>query len=127
MGLTDEPTARLFALDFQADLQRLAIDFTGRAWVFDEIESWLANPHGASLFLLTSEPGVGKSAIAAQVIQTRSDVAAYHFCIAGRNETIVPSTVLRSLAAQLGEKLRPTPFSGCPRRPCRPSGAHGAL
>jgi len=51
------------------------------------------------------DPGVGKSAIAARVVQTRADVAAYHFYITGRNETIVPSTVLRSLAAQLGENL----------------------
>ena len=105
MGLPDEPMPRLIALDFQADLQKLVTDFTGRVWVFDEIDRWLADRQGAPLFLLTGEPGVGKSAIAAQVVLTYPDVIAYHFCIAGRNETIVPSTVLRSLAAQLGEKL----------------------
>ena len=105
MELKAKPTSRLLALDFAADLLRLTTDFTGRVWVFDEIDRWLADRHGPALFLLTGEPGVGKSAIAARVVQTRSEVAAYHFCIAGRNETIVPSTVLRSMAAQLGDKL----------------------
>jgi hypothetical protein len=54
-------------------------------------------------FILMGEPEVGESAIAAQITQIRDDVAAYHFCIAGRSGTIEPNNVLLSLAAQLVE------------------------
>jgi len=44
-------------LDFSSLIAKLTLNFTGRAWVFDEIERWLANPSGAGLFLLTGEQG----------------------------------------------------------------------
>jgi WD40 repeat protein len=105
MDATGKSSTPLTILDFAKDLEKLTQDFTGREWVFDEIGDWLSDPDGAPIFLLTGEPGVGKSAIAAQLVKLRSDIAAYHFCIAGRNETIIPGTVLHSLAAQLGEYL----------------------
>lgn len=79
-------------------------DFTGREWVFQEMDMWLAKEDGERFFLLTGEPGIGKSAIAARLTQIRP-VAAHHFCIAGRNSTVIPGTMLRSLAAQLGDTL----------------------
>lgn len=90
-------------MDFHADIQRLTEDFTGREWFFSEIDEWLRSSE--SFFILTGEAGIGKSAIAAQLTKIRQDIAAHHFCIAGRNSTIVPSTVLRSIAAQLGAHL----------------------
>jgi AAA+ ATPase superfamily predicted ATPase len=56
-------------------------------------------------FILTGEPGVGKSAIAAHLIQNRKDIVAYHFCQLGVAETVHPSRVLRSLAAQLDQSF----------------------
>jgi WD40 repeat protein len=96
--------ADLVALDFSTDLENLAADFTGREWLLEEVDAWLKSP-AERFFILTGEPGIGKSAIVANWVRCRSDIAAYHLCIAGRNETIVPSTVLRSLAAQLGKNL----------------------
>ena len=68
--------------------------------MFDDIDRWLQESE-ERFFILTGEPGVGKSAIAARLTQIRDDVAAYHFCIAGRSGTIEPNNVLLSLAAQL--------------------------
>lgn len=106
MGESSKPKDRLVALDFTALLRRNNVqDFVGRGWILEEIERWTSSAEGAGMFLLTGQPGVGKSAIAAHVVLTNSHVVAYHFCVAGRVETIVPATVLRSLAAQLGARL----------------------
>lgn len=94
----------LIALDFTSDIERLTHDFVGRQWLLNEVDAWLKY-RGKSFLILTGEPGVGKSAFAAWLTQTRKDIAAYNFCIAGRNDTIVPNTVLRSLGAQLSNFL----------------------
>jgi len=88
------------AIAFDRDIERLTENFTGREWVFEEIDRWLQQDN-ERFFILTGEPGVGKSAIAARLTQFRQDIAAYHFCIAGRSGTIEPNNVLLSLAAQL--------------------------
>lgn len=97
-------STRLSAIYFTPELEKLTKDFTGRQWVFDDIDRWLRESD-ERFFILTGEPGVGKSAIAARLTQIRNDVAAYHFCRAGDVETVRPGRILRSLAAQLGEHL----------------------
>ena len=56
-------TTNLSAIDFTSDLEKLTKDFTGRQWVFDDIDRWLKESE-ERFFILTGEPGVGKSAIA---------------------------------------------------------------
>lgn len=102
--MIESANTRLSALDFGRDIERLTQDFTGREWVFREIDKWLESKD-ERFFILTGEPGVGKSAIAARLTQLREDIVAHHFCIAGRNATTTPGSVLRSLGAQLGEAL----------------------
>lgn len=93
-------TTNLSAIDFTSDLEKLTKDFTGRQWVFDDIDRWLKQSE-ERFFILTGEPGVGKSAIAAHLIQTPTDIFAHHFCQLGDEKTVHPSCVLRSLKAQL--------------------------
>ena len=97
-------TNRITAIDFNHEIQELTKEFIGREWLFDEISDWMQNDKGRFFFII-GEPGIGKSAFAAKLIQTYPEIIAFNFCISGRNSTITPSTVLRSLAAQLGEKL----------------------
>lgn len=92
------------AIPFADCIEQLTKNFTGRDWIFREIDDWLNNKN-ERFFIVTGEPGVGKSAITAQLTKIRKDVVAYHFCRAGNVETINPGRILRSLAAQLGEKL----------------------
>src|SRR6187431_2474582 len=44
-------------------------EFSGRGWVFEAVDDWLANPNSEPFFLLTGGPGTGKSAIAARIAQ----------------------------------------------------------
>ncbi len=98
--MTETVATQVKAIAFDRDIERLTEGFTGRDWVFEEIERWLQQDN-ERFFILTGEPGVGKSAITARLTQLRQDIAAYHFCIAGRSGTIEPNNVLLSLAAQL--------------------------
>jgi hypothetical protein len=102
--MTPGPAARLAAVDFSSYVSRLTQNFSGREWLFKEINQWLAEGE-EQFFVLIGPPGIGKSAVAAHLTQVRNDIVAYHFCMVGRGDTVTPSTVLRSIAAQLGEKL----------------------
>lgn len=50
--------------EFADLIARPRADFTGREWVFAAIDTWLADPKGPSFFIITGEPGIGKTAIA---------------------------------------------------------------
>lgn len=94
---------RLSEIDFSPEIARLTKDFVGRQWVFDDFDDWLKKAEGR-FFILTGEPGVGKSAIAAALIRrygTHQELAAFHFCMANRIGTVEPDNVLLSIAAQL--------------------------
>jgi hypothetical protein len=86
--------------DFSAYITEHTRDFTGRDWVFAEIDRWLADPDAPCYFIVTGEPGIGKTAIAARLTQIR-DLAAFHFCIARQADTIDPLLFARSLSQQL--------------------------
>lgn len=86
------------------DLQQLAEGFTRRSHILNNIDHWLQQKD-QRFFILTGEPGVGKSAIAAHLIHTRKDIVAYHFCQADNINTLKPGQILRSLSAQLMKTL----------------------
>jgi hypothetical protein len=39
----------------------------GREWVFAEIDRWLADPDAPRYFIITGEPGIGTTAVSAQL------------------------------------------------------------
>lgn len=99
-------------IDFSAYIADRTRNFTGREWVFRAIHDWLSDPHGSRYFLLTGEPGSGKTAIAAQLIQISQGestssklppgfLSAFHFCSAGRSNWTDPRNFARSIALQL--------------------------
>ncbi len=106
---------RRVELPLSPDIQNLTKDFTGREWVFTEIDRWLTDKV-APFFILKGEPGIGKSAIAARLVQfslgTKQPpkscsligpgfLACYHFCQARRADTIDPLNFARNISHQL--------------------------
>ena len=92
--------------------------FSGRGWVFDELDGWLAQEPGGRYFLITGEPGSGKTALAARLFQFSAgdfppnghahlgpqSLGAAHFCSASDANSIDPRTFAASLALQLSAR-----------------------
>lgn len=92
------------SLNFESELARLCKDFTGRAWLDAELEAWVHSP-GGRIFVVTGDPGTGKSAYLAHVARSDSRVVAYHFCVAGLAESVDPTRFAASVAAQIARRL----------------------
>jgi len=99
--------------------QEHTFNFTGREWVFQSIHQWLSDPNGSRYFLLTGEPGAGKTAISDRLTQFSSSpepihpnllpgfLSATHHCSARDSTTIDPKTFARSIALQLAYHIPP--------------------
>ena len=92
-------------IQFSADILKLLRDFTGREWVFDEVDRWLNDPSGSKIFWITGAPGVGKSALSAWVREHRREIAAFHFCDINSEEKRNPAKLVRSIVYQLSTQL----------------------
>jgi hypothetical protein len=110
----DEPV-----IDFSGYVAERTEGFGGRDWIILAIDEWLADPAGGPIFLLTGEPGAGKSALAGQLALISDGavpapdgagslragfLAAVHFCSARDLRWITPSVFAKSLARQLSER-----------------------
>ena len=104
-GSQSKLLSALEPIQFSADITKLLRDFTGREWVFDEVDAWLRDSAGKKLFWISGEPGVGKSAIAAWVRENRREIAAFHFCDINSEEKRNPAKLVRSVAYQLSTQL----------------------
>ncbi|RPI24813.1 MAG: hypothetical protein EHM61_16070 [Acidobacteria bacterium] len=110
------PVRRYGLFDFADYIEQRVAHFTGRDWVFQELDLWLANPASSRYYLLTGEPGSGKSAVAARLSQfslgevaqpdacrnlTPGFLRAVHFCSTTASNWIDPLYFARSIALQL--------------------------
>jgi hypothetical protein len=105
-------------IDFTSYITERTDHFTGREWVFQAVNDWLADPDGSRFFLLKGEPGSGKTAISARLTQfsqgvlqpnglshlTRGYLSAIHFCSARDTTWIDPLVFAGSLATQLANR-----------------------
>jgi hypothetical protein len=64
-------------INFSAYIAERTRDFTGREWVFAELDRWLVTADVPQYFIITGAPGIGKTAVAARLTQVR-ELAAYH-------------------------------------------------
>src|SRR5262245_23134858 len=106
-----------FALRIPQHAEERAQHFVGRHWALDAISAWLENG-SERYFMITGEPGSGKTALAAwltgagpmptdakaaaKLARIRASWHAAHFCVArGQLGTVNPSRFAGSLAEQL--------------------------
>lgn len=85
---------------FDSQLAQHIEGFVGRNWVFDEYKNWLQQ-NDSRLFWLKAGPGVGKTAIAAQLaIRERDSVVGNWFINAYSAELRNPRNAISTLAFQ---------------------------
>ena len=109
--------------DFIPFLSRRRRDFAGREWLFERLDRMLAG-HSRAV-LITGDPGIGKSAIVAELVYTNPDsrILAYYCCQWDDPDTLDGGNFVAHLAgmiasrieeygARLAEELlvRPLPF-----------------
>src|SRR5690349_11390838 len=110
-------------LDYSAFIRERTANFTGRTWVFAKIAEWLGDPGGARCFLLTGEPGSGKTAVSARLCEFSDGItappdglpslspgflSAFHFCTARDRYWLDPHAFAESLARQLAARYPDT-------------------
>ncbi len=91
-------------LDFSADLARLGRDVVPRPWLADLVLRTTQSPdeHG---ILITAAPGWGKSAFLGLLAKSYEQVGAVHLFKSTDQRTLEPRRLVRSLAAQLSERI----------------------
>lgn len=97
---------RLHPWDFAPFLAEKRQGFSGREWLFEEIDRWRQSNQEPAL-LITGDPGVGKSAIVAELVHRNpgGQVLAYHCCQADTPATLQPGWFVRSLAGMIASRL----------------------
>jgi len=93
-------------LEFDADILSHLPKFTGRQWVFDAVQRWLAqDPLSQRVFWISGGPGMGKTALSAVLSSRYLEVAALHLCKFGHAQKSDPRSVVTSMVYQLSTQL----------------------
>ncbi|XP_068694789.1 uncharacterized protein [Montipora foliosa] len=100
--------------NFTSHLNSARDDFTGRLWLYRDLERLLVNSEGGSVagVVVVGEPGAGKSAISAQLICSRSSnpyihkrIIGYHLCKYSDKATQDPGRFVRNLADLIARRI----------------------
>jgi WD40 repeat protein len=96
-------------MDFSKRIQDLTAEFVGREWLLRQVTDFLS--HDTKRYLvIVGEAGIGKSAIAARLLQVKH-IHAYHFCSVLEGGKLEPNAFVASLSTQLSQHL--LEFSEC--------------
>jgi hypothetical protein len=104
-GLQARLGRALDPLSFDTDIHEHLGRFTGRQWVFEELDTWFADPGPERIFWILGPPGIGKTALAANLIWRRPDIVAAHFCRAGDSQKSDARRCVTSIAYHLCTQL----------------------
>ena len=80
--------------------------FVGRQWLVRDIDRWLQENQASRVFLLTGEPGVGKSAFAAWLAHhNKSNIIAAYYIEFNKPYFRDPRRIITSIAFQIATRL----------------------
>jgi tetratricopeptide (TPR) repeat protein len=105
-GVQSNLLKTLKPIDFGSDIYYNLRDFTGRKWLIDIIDIWLADENGSKVFVLQGGPGVGKTAISAYLIDKKKEIAGYHLCNSQNTKMNNPVDLVKSIAYQISTQLK---------------------
>ena len=95
-----DPDITFQANNFKPQLRTAEDTFTGREWLFDRLDAWLAGP--GRCLMIEGDTGTGKTAVVAELIRRNPGrrLLAYHFCTPAAS-TLDPISAVKSLAGML--------------------------
>ena len=98
--------------NFTRNLNTARESFTGRHWLYQELESLLREQHNVTGVVVVGEPGTGKSALTAQLICSRSSnpfihkrIIGYHLCRYSDHSTQDPGRLVRNLVHMMSRRV----------------------
>ena len=98
--------------NFTRNLNAARESFTGRHWLYQELESLLVKQDNVSGVVVVGEPGTGKSALTAQLICSRSSnsfihkrIIGYHLCRYSDQPTQDPGRLVRNLVHMMARRV----------------------
>jgi WD40 repeat protein len=102
-------TQKLCKFTFDIDIKKLVESFHPgtRKWLFTKVGNWFREQE-SQVFVLTAGPGVGKSVLAAKIIdvyRAKKSLAACHFCKFNNSNYSNPLFVIQSLASQMCDSI----------------------
>ena len=103
-------TQQLCKFKFGGDIKKLLKSFHPgtREWLFTKVDNWFTEQE-SKVFVLTAGPGVGKSVLAAKVIDAyieKESLAACHFCKFNDSSLSDPLKMIQSLASQMCDSVK---------------------
>ncbi|WP_071515969.1 AAA family ATPase [Geitlerinema sp. PCC 9228] len=104
MGESEETNQNTYPDEFRALIEEKTKRFCGRQFVFQQFEKFIRK-HNRGYFTIIGEPGVGKSAIAAEYVRRHGSPCYFNVLAEGRNR---PELFLRSLRQQLIQRFQLT-------------------
>ncbi|ETM47435.1 hypothetical protein L914_07873 [Phytophthora nicotianae] len=110
--------ARLFSLlapfNFQRQISHLTENFIGREWLFEQFQRWVQGSAASSstrelsnqrVFWVVGQIGSGKTSVAACMVQSCPEIAAFHLATQEDEQTHNARRCILSLAYQLTTQL----------------------
>jgi hypothetical protein len=93
----------LAAILFDTYINEKQSRFVGREWLLRDLLAWVDDANGSKVLLIVGPPGIGKTALMAQLIGRNPHglLSAFHFCRADVAETIDPMRVIEHLCAMI--------------------------
>ena len=103
-------TQKLCKFTFRYDIKKLIESFHPgtREWLFTKVDNWFTEQE-SKVFVLTAGPGVGKSVLAAKMIELykeKESLAACHFCKFNDSNRSNPEKMIQSLASQMCDSVK---------------------
>ena len=92
-------------VNFHDEQTRYLPGFIGREWLYGKVKAWLDDKNGSRVFLVTGDPGVGKTAFSALLCSQPSVIAVHYFCVHGDEQKSDPRRCVMTIAYQLTTRL----------------------